>query len=109
LGKRKGVTISARYDLSSALILPIMEIRKRGFAVPGWGESFFEGTGSRSMRADAYRECRSAVGRIMTGDAIGTIAVTWPEFHPPGQYGQQPDRLYPRGISQAVSKEKSRR
>jgi len=45
----------------------------------------------------------------MTGDAIGTIAVTWPEFHPPGQYGQQPDRLYPRGISQLVSKEKSRR
>ena len=39
----------------------------------------------------------------MTGDAIGTIAVAWPEFHPPGQYGQQPDRLYPRGISQAVS------
>ncbi len=42
-------------------------------------------------------------------DAIGTIAVAWPEFHPPGQHGQQPDRLYPRGISQAVYQEKSRR
>ena len=49
----RGNTISARYDLSSALILPIMEIKERGFAVPGWGEWFFEGTGSRSMRVDA--------------------------------------------------------
>jgi len=45
--------ISPAYDLSSAMFLPIMENREGGFAVPGWGESFFEGTGSRSMQADA--------------------------------------------------------
>ncbi len=53
VGKAQEAAISATYDLSSAMFLPIMENRERGFAVPGWGESFFEGTGSRSKQADA--------------------------------------------------------
>jgi hypothetical protein len=48
-----GMRISSGYDLPSALNLPIMENGKRSFNLPGRDESFFEGTGSRSIQADA--------------------------------------------------------
>jgi hypothetical protein len=53
VGKAPEVAISPAYDLSSTMFLPIMENGEGGFAAPGWGVSFFEGTGSRSMQADA--------------------------------------------------------
>ena len=50
VGRAQEVAISAAYDLSSAMFLPIMENRERGFAVPGGASRFSREPGPDQCR-----------------------------------------------------------